>query len=214
MKQLLIIVAWIVLQPALCCRKNEDPPPINWKTNLPGTNWTGVFKYSSGVYLEPQPYSIAFSSTTFIWYDIKGSYTGTWDVIDFNKLSLNFTSGSKTNVVIGKNTMSGFKNLIIQNWDMLSLDLSSAPDPSQLSGTNWNGKLDNGPMKLSYLNTTDLQVSWGFPLNMAYSVFGSGVYFNDKPTAYFLGVFTDKGKTFKGVSVINGMYKAWSVTRE
>jgi len=214
MKHLLIILVWVLVQPVLCCKKKDDPPPINWKTYLPGTNWTGEYKYSSGVYVEPQPFSIAFSSTSFTWYDIKGNYTGTWDVIDFNKLSLDFTSGTKSAAVIGKNTMLNFKNLTVTNWDMLSIDLSSAPDPSQLSGTKWSGKLQNDPMNLSFQNTTDLQVSWGFPLIMPYSVFGSGVYFNNKPTAYFFGVFTGREKVFKGVSVINGMYKAWSVTRE
>src|SRR5690242_6405451 len=154
MKQLLIFLAWVMLQPALFCKKKDDPP-VNWKSELPGSSWQGQFNYNSGSFVNNQPFSLSFFSTTFTWSEVLGDYTGVWTIDENNKITLKFDSGSEVSADIGKNSFSNIKNVTLNSWKISDVTLSSRIDPNPLINKIWTGTDNAKPMKFQFVSPTE-----------------------------------------------------------
>jgi hypothetical protein len=177
------IIAFICLLSA-CTKDEPQREKINWTKELNGSVWAGEFKYTTGAFQLPQPFSVVINDGgTLTWSDL-GSIrpAGTWKVDSVNNKII-ITLPNKTSVTanLTKDSLSSFTNTPANiGFEVKSLYRSATPTTAILDKTTWKGKQFN----TSGGKTTDLDFEFSggkisIPNGIAsnYQIEGAGVRF-------------------------------------
>jgi hypothetical protein len=143
-KQIIFFIAVGAFIVSGCKKSNEGTKDI--KALFIDTAWVGEFKYASRPV--PEPFCIRFNeSGTFAWYELNGTYTGTYTVNDTDKsVNVTFSCGSSFTGVLSENKkLINFKYGGTYNWSILSLGLSTDIPVQTLDGTVWKGETELAP---------------------------------------------------------------------
>lgn len=141
MKAYSIIIVFALFLAANGCKKEDAARQIDIKTLFSDTAWTGEFKYASR--LVPDPFCIRFRTPNmFTWYEIDGTYAGTFTVNETDKsVTLTFSSGSTFTGVLSENKkLINFKYGGNYNWSILNVELNDDPVIETLDGSVWKGE--------------------------------------------------------------------------
>jgi hypothetical protein len=198
---------------SVSCRKNKD---INWTEALRGTAWAGEFRFTSGGYTGPQPFSMVFNNdSTLIFYHVEGPSNGVWKT-EGNTITIQFTANTIVTASIGHDSCESFNNVTNHGWKMINLYRTAVLQPQALEGTTWKGKTGPADYKIIFLAGNKLQaVVSNVPAPpVTYTIAGAGIRFTTVVTNDNYGVFINKNNSIHGIYYEGSGSALWNVKKQ
>jgi hypothetical protein len=206
----------IFLLMSLACKKDDDISIMNWKDVLPGSIWSGEFRYLPGG--KPQYYSIQMvDDSVFYWFDISGMYNGEWTT-DKDRIMLVFSSGIEFSAELQVDRWINLQNNSAQNWQVLSVNLSWNPSEEDLKNKIWQSEAFGNTHEefvISYLTNTSIAYSAGTPSTaMLPCDYKPGCLYFQSITRSYFGVFVSPD-IIEGVSESDpGEFIKWKAIKQ
>ncbi len=130
----------ILLMAAFGCKKSGTDSTST--KDLKGTVWAGEFQYTTGSFVESQPFSIVINDDgTLTWHDQQNSRPGGKWKTEGDKIILTFPNNTSLSAKISNNTWTEFATATDIGFKVMNLSRSSRPEPASLDNTTWAGQV-------------------------------------------------------------------------